>query len=432
MQGGKGGLLLSTLDWIGFDLDHTIVRYNVPALEELIYRGFSRYMVSECGYPAALLNEPYDGLLASRGLVVDLNTGYALKMDLHHRVVKAYFGRKQIDSRTLAQEYPAPLEEFCGEHSERFLSINTYFESAIGLLWMNLIELLSRQSEPLDFQQMRTDLFGGFAFNFARFPEGFYFPEIIAHPDKYLFKRASVVRWLKHLRQSHGIKIFLLTNSNARYTQVLCDYCLGDNWTDLFDLVLFYGRKPGFWRQKDHPSPFLSMAWNPESGQYETQSQEPAEINLDVSKFYERGNVADLCKYLESSKPRSDHHHVAYVGDSIHGDCIECKRGTNWSTIAVIEELEHPSGTEFHSGNHPMWGNYFSTVHEHDEPVRTYWAEQVSQYVDLAVPCLSSLEDFLVDHDHQHTHDVLHPCAILPLSESSREKYYAVEGHSSL
>lgn len=41
-------------------------------------------------------------------------------------------------------------------------------------------------------------------------------------------------------------QVFLLTNSLFDYTQVVCNYLLGEDWLDYFDLVICGARKPGF------------------------------------------------------------------------------------------------------------------------------------------------------------------------------------------
>jgi len=48
-----------------------------------------------------------------------------------------------------------------------------------------------------------------------------------------------------------GIKLFLLTNSYPGFTKILCNYAFGPDWEQLFDMNLFYGRKPRFWTTRD-------------------------------------------------------------------------------------------------------------------------------------------------------------------------------------
>ena len=48
---------LAQCDWIGFDLDHTIVRYNTSTLDPLVMRSLAMYMVEHAGFHASLLEE---------------------------------------------------------------------------------------------------------------------------------------------------------------------------------------------------------------------------------------------------------------------------------------------------------------------------------------------------------------------------------------
>ena len=313
-------LVLGSFHWMGFDLDHTLVRYNVPAVEELIYHSFARYLVEQCGYSTALLSVPFDGTRCSRGLLIDLESGHTLKIDRHNKVIKASFGHQVVPQEDMAKLYPTPVE-FEGDHNKRFFSLNTYFESGAGLLWANLIDLMP--SKTLDYKKLREDIMGAFMYNFGCYPGGYYFPEIISYPAKYLFKRPEVVRWLQTLRES-GMSLFLLTNSNAFYTKLLCDFSLGENWADLFNLVLFLGRKPSFWKNVDDPASFVPFAMNEASGEYEATA-ERALIDPSQTKFYERGNAHELAAYMRSTLESDEELRACYVGDHIQGDCLDCK-----------------------------------------------------------------------------------------------------------
>lgn len=45
---------LTDYDCLGWDLDHTLIRYNLRNLYDLLYESFVRYLVEKANYPAAL------------------------------------------------------------------------------------------------------------------------------------------------------------------------------------------------------------------------------------------------------------------------------------------------------------------------------------------------------------------------------------------
>lgn len=65
---------------------------------------------------------------------------------------------------------------------------------------------------------------------------GYYFPEIVNHPEKYIQKRDDFKSMLIKLRDM-GKKTFLATNSHAEYMNLIMTHSIGDDWKDYFDLI---------------------------------------------------------------------------------------------------------------------------------------------------------------------------------------------------
>ena len=86
--------------------------------------------------------------------------------------------------------------------------------------------------------------------SYARYDDSYFFKEMRANIGKYVFKRPKLKEWILSLRRS-GINVFLLTNSMLPYTHLLSRYVFGDDWVDVYDLCLFYGRKPHFFLASD-------------------------------------------------------------------------------------------------------------------------------------------------------------------------------------
>ena len=67
-----------------------------------------------------------------------------------------------------------------------------------------------------------------------------------ANPDRYILKRKPEFRdWLKMLRQN-GKFLYVITGSHVDFASHVASYAIGEDWLDLFDIVVFFARKPSF------------------------------------------------------------------------------------------------------------------------------------------------------------------------------------------
>ena len=51
--------------------------------------------------------------------------------------------------------------------------------------------------------------------------------------------------WLRMLR-SNGKFLYVITGSHYDFASHVASYAIGDDWKDLFDIVIFFARKPSF------------------------------------------------------------------------------------------------------------------------------------------------------------------------------------------
>jgi hypothetical protein len=83
-------------DWLGFDLDHTLLRYNVPNLDRLIMRSLLQYLTLKHTprYPDSLMqlvledNSTFCNAFIFKGLVLDKQAGNLLQIDADKVVVR--------------------------------------------------------------------------------------------------------------------------------------------------------------------------------------------------------------------------------------------------------------------------------------------------------------------------------------------------------
>lgn len=74
-------------DWIGFDLDHTIIRYHIDVLTDHIYKCATHFMIDSLGYDSRVFEKyPHQHGLLVRGVIVDKYLGNYLHIDANRRV----------------------------------------------------------------------------------------------------------------------------------------------------------------------------------------------------------------------------------------------------------------------------------------------------------------------------------------------------------
>ncbi|CAB4070358.1 unnamed protein product [Lepeophtheirus salmonis] len=111
---------------------------------------------------------------------------------------------------------------------------------------------------------------------------GGYFPEVKANPEKYILKRRPEFRdWLKMLRQN-GKFLYVITGSHYDFASHVASYALGEDWKELFDIVIFFCKKAFFF--VENPS-LLALG----RSKKEIESFRGWE-DLETGEYYSQGN----------------------------------------------------------------------------------------------------------------------------------------------
>ena len=132
-------------------------------------------------------------------------------------------------------------------------------------------------------------------------------------------------------KPSAGKKLFLLTNSEAYYTDAAMSFLLDgelpfyQSWRDYFDLVVVSAEKPVFFTEDQ---PFLRV-------DMETGATSPLEGPLERGVVYQGGNIHALGDALALRGSE-----VLYVGDHMYSDIVRSKKDGSWRTALVVQELE--------------------------------------------------------------------------------------------
>ena len=85
-------LSLLEYNWIGFDMDHTLVKYIRKEFYMLLHSAFSKFLVDEKGYDKVLLERKFNENFCKKGHVVDIETGDIISISSEGEIIEAYHG----------------------------------------------------------------------------------------------------------------------------------------------------------------------------------------------------------------------------------------------------------------------------------------------------------------------------------------------------
>ncbi|XP_051853541.1 5'-nucleotidase domain-containing protein 1 isoform X1 [Antechinus flavipes] len=334
---------LADCDVVGFDLDHTLCHYNLLESAQLIYDSFAQYLVIEKGYDKELLTVPPESWdFCCKGLALDLEKGNFIKLAVDGTVLKASHGTKMMTSEELMRIYGKKKWKYFPEflvasRSAKYYFYDNYFDLPGALLCARIVDCLTRKSnmETFDFWK---DILASIHHNYktTAFKEnaGMYFPEIKRDPGRYLLPcPESVKKWLRQLKNA-GKVLFIMTNSHSDYCRLLCEYVIGNDFTDIFDIVISNALKPGFFSHQPNKRLFQTL---------ENDEEQDTLPSLDKPGWYSQGNSDHLYEFLKKMTGK-EQPKVVYFGDSIHSDIFPAYHYSNWETVLILEELRENEG----------------------------------------------------------------------------------------
>ncbi|MCO5143046.1 MAG: HAD-IG family 5'-nucleotidase [Oligoflexia bacterium] len=310
---------------IGFDMDHTLVRYHSEAFEETTHRLVVERLIRSKKYPEIIGSFAFDYNLAIRGLVIDKRKGNLLKVSRHGAIRAAMHGTKVMDFHDQKLAYGSTYIDL---RDSRYSAVDTAFSLSTASLFMQLVECKDSNSSLAlpDYEQMANDLMSEVD---GAHRDGSLKGLVRKDLDKYIIKDPDVVEGLEKYRK-HGKRLFLLTNSDFNYTKLLLDYAIQPflkdvkHWSDLFEFVITAAQKPRFFFDS---IPFLKV----DLATAEMTNQE----GVLVPGIYQGGCAQDFTRDLQL-----DGDEILYLGDHIYGDILRLKKDCNWRTAMVIEDLE--------------------------------------------------------------------------------------------
>lgn len=316
-------LNIKKIKYLGFDMDHTLVRYDTQSFEAISHQILLNKLVSEKGYPFEIKELKFDYRLAIRGLVMDSKNGNILKLSRHGAIRISYHGTKKIDFKQQKLLYKSTYIDL---NDPNYETIDTSFSIALFVAFSQLVDVKDQGLQIPDYLKIASDLIELLDHSHQ---DGTLKEIVRQDLDKYIVKDPMTVNGLEQYR-NHGKKLFVLTNSDFEYTKLLLDHAINpfltahSTWMDLFDICITHAQKPRFFYDRLR---FLKV--NPLDGTM-------TNYNGKLQPGIYQGGCASI--FAEDLNLNGDE--ILYIGDHIYGDILRLKKDCAWRTAMVVEELE--------------------------------------------------------------------------------------------
>jgi len=317
-------LNLRSVRAIGYDMDYTLIHYDVDEWERRAFDHVTAYF-SELGWPIESIR--FDPSQFTLGLTFDLELGNLVKATRFGYVVRALHGTEVL---TFDEQRAAYAETVIDLGVDRFEFMNTMFELSRASLWTQLIDIFDQKHLPgvrsyHDLYRAIDDALS------ASHMEDAVKSDITANPERFVDRDPDLVSTLRDQRLA-GKQLLLITNSGWSFTRQMMAYAVdpfcapGETWRDLFDIVIVSANKPSFFSEQ---APIYRVVDEAESLLL------PHDGLLEPGNVYFGGNA----RLVEKSLGHAGAQHL-YVGDHLFGDVHVSKDIRRWRTALVVRELE--------------------------------------------------------------------------------------------
>ncbi len=363
---------------IGFDMDHTFLRYKLRNFTKLVNQATSIFLVSKKAYPQEIfVNDEEDAhrkyKMAFRA-VYDHKTGNILKIGSNQLIMRGYFGWRQLTKDEIIKTYGKnPIlqdyEILSGRHPD-FTNLHEFYGTSLVPLLAQIVhlktegkfEVLNSKNyydiwkdidEALDYNYNIPDVE---AFKRADY-KGYFYPKLLTEPRHYINKTSKdLIDRLKKLKE-RGVKVFIASNNFYEVANILMTEAMGKDWLDLFSFCIFNAKKPSFFTERENPRKYLGLDRQPiiDPNIYFQGDRK------GVDKVILEGNALQFNDYLYGHVSKD--FKVLFFGDTIVSDCafaFSHNHRAHWDIGFIMEELqemEHGYPEKEYFGYWQYWGS---------------------------------------------------------------------------
>ncbi|CAL8467153.1 g6689 [Coccomyxa elongata] len=320
-------LNLRSIQTIGYDMDYTLIHYDVNAWEGKAY-AYGLQWLREAGCPVEGLR--FDPDLVIRGLIVDKELGNLLKVDRFGYVKRAMHGTRMLSWSELRETYGRELVNLRNE--ERYGFLNTLFSVSEAVMYMQMVDRMDTGEIPSQVVAASYEALWKLVSKalYRTHVEGKLKAEIIQDPSSYVELDPDMAQTLLDQKRA-GKTLLLITNSDYQYTNRMMSHAYdryleaeGMTWRDLFDMVIVQARKPDFFSYN------MSL--------YEVVTDDG--LMRPVMRAAKGGLFCGGSARMVEAALGMEGDDILYVGDHIYTDAALAKIHFRWRTCLIVRELE--------------------------------------------------------------------------------------------
>jgi hypothetical protein len=351
---------MEDINWIGFDLDHTLIPYNTHNLDRLLFevlvllfkcvlavltfifnqtiQACIKRLIAEkkCHITQADLLE-YNEKMAARGVMIDLEYGNILQVTGDRRILRVYHGNALLTSKEILSVYTdGVVPEVAKGALPRFTTIYILGGRAlpplISLCVAKADHIAGVFMDPhkVNYREICAHAKDAFGFAHSLGCKGGYADGLREHPFKYCSEQKIVKSWLSENHKKGHKRFFLVTNSEYYHADFLMKKCFSLTWKKYFDIIVCKAnKKSGFFGSVNHVSESMSpplvekkkKSWfftkegDDDSNDFVKLSEAgiPGErvSSLELGGIYNGGDVNKLMEFMYSGK--RGYVHVSFV-----------------------------------------------------------------------------------------------------------------------
>ena len=319
-------LNLRSIQAIGYDMDYTLVHYDVNAWERRAYE-YGMSSLGELGFPVEGLH--FDPNLVIRGLIVDKTLGNIVKADRFGFVKRAMHGTRMMSAAEVRFAYGRDLVNL--KEESRWVFLNTLFSVSEAVMYAQMVDRLDDGVVPYAACPQSYDVLYKLVAQalFRAHVEGKLKAEIMENPSKFVRPDPDLPQTLMDQRNA-GKTLMLITNSDFQYTKCVMEHAFekympeGQSWRSLFDYIIINARKPDFFKSNQ--------------SLYEIVTDDG--LMRPVREICEGGVYCGGSAFMVQQALGIAGEEILYVGDHIYTDAALAKLSFRWRTCLIVRELE--------------------------------------------------------------------------------------------
>ncbi|CAH8445435.1 unnamed protein product [Heterobilharzia americana] len=305
-------------------------KVQVYELDKFIFNESRNFLVEQMKYPEEILDFEY-AEFARRGLHFDVKRGLLMKVDAFHHIQldTVHRGFTLLSFDEILHVYRGShlasdiLKQKITPSDTVMLQLMDFFRLPEVNLLCSIIAFFDRRGINYKPIYVYQDV----SVSVARLHKsGLLGQTVMSDPEKYIVREPQLRTFLCRLVENNK-KLFVVSNSSAAYIDRGLKFLIGEDWQELFDVIISRANKPTFFK-----SQLGQFRRTDTSGTFKHWEAVRA---FQRGHMYEGGCLEQMIKLTGWSSTS-----ILYFGDHVYADLADVASTYGWMTGAVIPELE--------------------------------------------------------------------------------------------